>query len=51
MTPDNNNRDPHRFKVTILFGLFEADATGTVAIGAALVFFVLMGVGRWWALW
>ena len=26
-------------------------ATGTVAIGAALVLFVLMGAGRLWALW
>ena len=29
----------------------KADATGTVAIGAALVFLVLVGAGRWWRLW
>lgn len=46
-----NDRDHHRFRVKILFGLFEADATGTIAIGAALVIFVLMGAGRLWALW
>ena len=51
MIPDNDNRDPDRFRVRILFGLFEADATGTVAIGAALVIFLLMGAGRWCALW
>jgi hypothetical protein len=49
--PDNNDDRPHRLKVRILFGLFEADATGTVAIGAALVLLVLVGAGRWWALW
>lgn len=52
MQPHNDNDDRrHRLKVRLLFGLFEADATGTVAIGAALVFLVLVGAGRWWALW
>jgi hypothetical protein len=51
MLPDNNDDRQHRLKVRLLFGLFEADATGTVAIGAALVFLVLLGAGRWFALW
>lgn len=47
----DDHQDYQRFRVKLLFGLFEADATGTVAIGATLVLFVLMGAGRWWALW
>lgn len=50
MIPDHN-RDQHRFRVKLLFGLFEADASGSIAIGAALVIFVLMGAGRWLGLW
>lgn len=46
-----DNREPHRFRVRLLFGLFEADATGTIAIGAAVVMFVLFGAGRLWTLW
>ena len=51
MLPDNHDDRRHRLKVRVLFGLFEVDATGTVAIGAALVFLVLAGAGRWYALW
>ncbi|WP_452181358.1 hypothetical protein [Heyndrickxia sporothermodurans] len=51
MANDNQDDRRHRLKVRLLYGLFEADATGTVAIGAALVFLVLVAVGRWWALW
>ena len=51
MLNDNNDDHRHRLKVRLLFGFFEADATGTVAIGAALVFLMLVGAGRWWTLW
>ena len=51
MLPDNHDDHRHRLKVRLLFGLFEADATGTVAIGAALIFLVLVGFGRWSQLW
>lgn len=40
-----------RLKVRLLYGLFEADASGAAAIGATLALAVLVGVGRWWALW
>lgn len=43
----NDNPSPHRFKVKVLFGLFEADATGTVAIGATVFALVLVIAGRW----
>lgn len=43
--------DPNRFKVKVLFGLFEADASGRVAIGATVVVFVLVLAGRWCAVW
>ncbi|WP_156648451.1 hypothetical protein [Methylobacterium sp. Leaf108] len=46
-----DNRDQHRFRVKLLFGLFEADATGSIAIGAVLLIFILMGAGRWCGLW
>jgi hypothetical protein len=48
---DDHDDRRHRLKVRLLYGLFEADATGTVAIGAALLLLVLVGVGRWWTLW
>lgn len=51
VTASNENRPPHRFRVKLLFGLFEADATGTVAIVSALVLFGMMGVGRLFSLW
>ena len=51
MLPDNHDDRPHRLKVRILFGLFEADATGAVAIGAALLFLMLVGTGRWGGIW
>lgn len=46
MPPDSN--DPYRFKVRVLFGLFEfeADASGTVAICATVLSLVLVGAGR-----
>ncbi|GJD33041.1 hypothetical protein PMNALOAF_4322 [Methylobacterium adhaesivum] len=50
MIPDDN-QDQHRFRVKLLFGMFEADASGTVAIVAVLLLFAMVGVGRWWALW
>lgn len=48
---DNHDDRRHRLKLSILFGMFEADATGTVAIGAAMLALVLMGAGRWYGLW
>lgn len=51
MLNDNHDDRRHRLKVRLLYGLFEADATGTVAIGAALVCLVLVGAGRWCGLW
>ncbi|UIY45645.1 hypothetical protein [Methylobacterium radiotolerans] len=51
MLPTNHDDRRHRLKIRLLFGLLEADANGTVAICAALVFLVLVGAGRWWALW
>lgn len=51
MAPDNDDHNIHRFRVKLLFGLFEADASGTIGIGATLTFFILTGVGRWYGLW
>lgn len=51
MLPDNHDDRRHRLRVSLLFGLFEADATGAVAIGAALLFLVLLGAGRWCGPW
>lgn len=51
MLPNDNHDDRHRLKVRLLFGLFEADATGTIAIGAAIVLLVLVGAGRLGGLW
>lgn len=49
MIPDNDHR--HRFRVRLLFGLFEADAGGALGISAVVLLFVLMGAGRWLGLW
>ncbi|MET3410809.1 hypothetical protein [Methylobacterium sp. 1030] len=46
-----NQSSDHQLKVRLLFGLFEADAKGALAIAAALVFLVLLGAGRAWQLW
>lgn len=51
MFHDNPDDRRHRLRLRFLFGLFEADATGTVAIGATLLALVLMGAGRWCGLW
>lgn len=39
--------DSHRFSLRILFGLFEADASGSVAIGAVLVALAMVITARW----
>ena len=49
MASDNDNQ--HRFRVRLLFGLFEADAAGTLGISAVVLLFVLMGAGRWIGMW
>lgn len=46
-----NNLAPPSFKVKLLFGLFEANASGVAAISAVVVLFVLMGAGRRLGLW
>ena len=51
MSHNNRNYRRHRLKLRILFGMFEADATGTAAIGATLFALVLVGAGRWYGSW
>ena len=43
--------DAYHFKVKLLFGLFEAYATGALAIGAVILLFAMVGAGRLWKLW
>ncbi|UIY45642.1 hypothetical protein [Methylobacterium radiotolerans] len=40
-----------QLKVRLLYGLFEADASGAVAIGAAILLLVLVAVGRAKRVW
>lgn len=42
---------PTTLKIKLLFGLLEADASGTLAICAALACVILVGAGRRLKLW
>lgn len=47
----SGNNQTHRISVRVLFGLFEADASGSQGICAVIVMFVSFGVGRCLGLW
>lgn len=49
--PTETNLVAQQLKIRLLYGLFEADASGTIAIAAALIFLVLVGVGCWSQIW
>ena len=42
---------PQQLKVRLLYGLFEADASGALAIGAAVLFLILVVIGRVRRVW
>lgn len=41
----------NRITVRVLFGLFEADASGSQGICAVVAMFISFGFGRWLGLW